>query len=333
MYVAVEVQTHRAQRMEALAALAGAFVRLQVGRTHCTERVSMNIQRVVEKTIETLAPSLPQGVSVETRLQAPDAKVLGDPRQIRQIVAALCIHAIQAVGGSGRVRLDLRALHIDVTQSFLRGELAAGRYARLSIKGRGSSPSANIVEGTFEPFSNALGERPRTHLSKARSIVDELGGMIDVRSEPGAGMRVMVWLPIAVPSNPQTTRGNGEVVLIVDDEPLLLELAVQRLTELGYTALAYSSSQAALQALIDTGSRIDLVLTDENMPEMSGSELVAAIRAKRIDVPVIMMSGDVTAALQERARAAGVSELLGKPLRETSLAAALTRCLRLKAGP
>jgi len=130
---------------------------------------------------------------------------------------------------------------------------------------------------------------------------------------------------------PVTPRGSGEIVLIVDDEPLLVELAVQRLTELGYAALAYTSSRAALQALFDAPATVDLVLTDENMPELSGSELVAAIRARRLDVPVIMMSGNVTAALKERARAAGVSELLSKPLRDVSIAAALARCLRSKA--
>ena len=132
---------------------------------------------------------------------------------------------------------------------------------------------------------------------------------------------------------PAAPRGNGEVVLIVDDEPLLVELAVQRLTDLGYAALPYTSSQTALQALFDAPVKVDLVLTDENMPDLSGSELVAAIRARRLDVPIIMMSGNVTAALEERARAAGVCELLRKPLCDASLGAALARCLRSKARP
>jgi len=132
---------------------------------------------------------------------------------------------------------------------------------------------------------------------------------------------------------PATRRGNGEVVLVVDDEPLLVELAVRLLTDLGYTALPYTSSRAALQALFDAPASVDLVLTDENMPELSGSELVAAIRARPLDVPIIMVSGNVTAALKERSRAAGVCTLLGKPLREVSIAAALDRCLRPKARP
>ena len=132
---------------------------------------------------------------------------------------------------------------------------------------------------------------------------------------------------------PAMPRGNGEVVMIVDDEPLLVELAVQRLTELGYAALAYTSSRTALQALLDAPAKVDLVLTDENMPELSGCELVVSMRARGLDVPVIMMSGNVTAALQERARAAGVCELLSKPMRDVPIAAALAHCLRSRARP
>jgi CheY-like chemotaxis protein len=121
--------------------------------------------------------------------------------------------------------------------------------------------------------------------------------------------------------------------LIVDDEPLLVELTVQRLTELGYAALAFTSSRTALRALLDAPAKVDLVLTDENMPELSGSALIAAIRAERLDVPVIMMSGHVTEALRERARATGVCALLSKPLDDASIAQALARCLPSKAGP
>jgi CheY-like chemotaxis protein len=155
----------------------------------------------------------------------------------------------------------------------------------------------------------------------------------------GAGTRVAVPLPLVASSDasstalPATPCGNGEVILVVDDESLLLELTVQLVTDLGYVALAYTSSRDALQALFDAPAKVDLVLTDENMPELSGSELVAEIRAGGLDVPVIMMSGNVTTALKERARAASVCALLGKPLREASIAAALARCLRPKARP
>ena len=125
-------------------------------------------------------------------------------------------------------------------------------------------------------------------------------------------------------------RGCGEVVLIVDDEPLLAELAVRQITDLGYVALAFTSSRSALQALFDAPAMVDLVLTDESMPELSGSELVASIRARGLDIPIVLVSGDVTATLKDRARAAGVCEVLSKPLHDVSLATALACGLQAK---
>src|SRR4051812_9965306 len=105
---------------------------------------------------------------------------------------------------------------------------------------------------------------------------------------------------------PAMPHGNGEVVLVVDDEPLLVDLAVDRLRELGYGCLAHTESRQALQVFLAAPASVALVLTDEKMPELSGSELVAAIRAGGSAVPVIIMSGNVTAALEERTRTLGI---------------------------
>jgi len=314
---------------------------LQFSRSDPTEKAPVNIQCVVEEAIVILSPSLQEGVSVETRLHAPDATIAGDATQLYQLVANLYTNAIQAVGKSGQVRLALTTLQFDAPRSLLHGELARGRYARLDVEDSGAGMPPDMIGRIFEPFFTTKdpGEGTGLGLSVVHGIVKELAGAIDVRSAPGAGTQVSVWLPVVEPSDaacpelPAMPRGNGEVVLIVDDEPLLVELAVERLTELGYAALGYTSSRNALQAFLDAPSKIDLVLTDEKMPELSGSELVAAIRARRFDVPVIMVSGNVTAALQERARASGVSELLRKPLAEDVMAAALARCLPSKARP
>lgn len=313
---------------------------LQFSRSDPTEKAPVNIQRVVEEAIVILSPLLQEGVSVETRLHAPDAVVAGDATQLYQVVANLYTNAIQAVGQSGQVGLVLGMLQVDAPRSLLHGELAQGCYVRLDVEDNGPGMSPDMIGRIFEPFftTKGPGEGTGLGLSVVHGIVKELAGAIDVRSEPGAGTLVSVWLPVVAPSDsastelPATPRGNGEVVLVVDDEPLLVELAVEKLTELGYAAQAYTSSRDALQAFLDAPSKIDLVLTDEKMPELTGSELVNAIRARRLDVPVIMMSGHVTAALQERASASGVSELLRKPLAGDAMAAALARCLRPKSN-
>ncbi len=165
-------------------------------------------------------------------------------------------------------------------------------------------------------------------------VVTELGGAIDVRSELDGGTCISVWLPIPVAGDvdpvegPGPDRGSGQVVMIVDDEPLLVELTEEVVVELGYVALTFGSGERACASFDDVSMKVDLLLTDEKMPGMSGSQLVAAVRAKGWDGPSIMMSGNVTAALEQRASAIGVSAVLRKPLSRETLAAALARLLR-----
>lgn len=157
---------------------------------------------------------------------------------------------------------------------------------------------------------------------------------IVVRYEAGRSSRLTMRPPMASPTDvsaagdPEAGRDGGRVVAIVDDEPLLVELAEELVVKLGFVALAFNSGGDALAAFDDPALKVDLLLTDEVMPVLSGSELVAAIREKGWNIPVIVMSGNVTAALEQRARANGVCALLRKPLSHATLAAALARCLR-----
>ena len=130
------------------------------------------------------------------------------------------------------------------------------------------------------------------------------------------------------PASDAAAPEGGLVVMIVDDEPPLVEIAADMVAELGCVPLAFDSGERARAALDGPGVKVDLLLTDEGMPGLSGSELVAAIRAKGWNIPVIMMSGNLTPALRQRARAARVCALLHKPLARDTLAAALARCLR-----
>ena len=158
---------------------------------------------------------------------------------------------------------------------------------------------------------------------------------IEIRAGFGAGRLAPVWWPVASTDDAiaeeglELDRDSAEVVMIVDDEPLLVELTAEMIIELGCVPLTFGSSEHACAAFDDADLKVDLLLTDEKMPSLSGSELVAAIRAKGWNIPVIMMSGDVTAALKQRARVARVCALLHKPLSRKTLAAALARCLRL----
>jgi CheY-like chemotaxis protein len=270
-------------------------------------------------------------------LDADGVSVMGDATQLYQVVANLCMNSFQAVADTGEVWLRLDAVRIDEPRTFLHGELAAGSYVRLEVEDSGHGMSPETIGRMFEPFftTKPPGEGTGLGLSVVHGVVTELAGAIDVRSAIGAGTCVCVWLPVAPTSDAaaaaegrEPDRGSGQVVVIVDDEPLLAELTEAMVVALGYVALTFGSGERACAAFDDAGMEADLLLTDEKMPGLSGSALVAAIRAKGRDIPVVMMSGNVTAALEQRARAIGVCALLHKPVSRESLAEALARCLR-----
>jgi DNA-binding NtrC family response regulator len=122
-------------------------------------------------------------------------------------------------------------------------------------------------------------------------------------------------------------RGHGETVLIVDDEPALVSLSEEMLAELGYEPVGFESSVAALRAFKADPERFDVVLTDEVMPELPGTELARELGKARAGVRILLMSGHGGAYLAERAGAAGVSDVLRKPLQKKDLAESLARVL------
>src|SRR5207237_10763962 len=150
-------------------------------------------------------------------------------------------------------------------------------------------------------------------LSLVHGIVADLGGAIDVATQVGAGTTFTVWLPVAgdtvrpgADGGRELPRGDGETVMVVDDERSLVALAEQTLAELGYDPAGFDSSIAALQAFQAEPQFYNVVLTDAAMPELSGVELAREIRRVRPDMPIVLMSGYRSAPLSERAQATGV---------------------------
>jgi CheY-like chemotaxis protein len=129
-------------------------------------------------------------------------------------------------------------------------------------------------------------------------------------------------------AEPETRRGDRERVLIVDDEESLVRLATQTLSELGYTPVGFTASAAALDAFLADPKRFDAVITDESMPGLSGSELIRSVRQIRPTIPILLVSGYLSAMVVQRAREAGADEVLKKPLSARQLATSLGRLLQ-----
>jgi len=219
------------------------------------------------------------------------------------------------------------------------GALSAGDYVRLLVSDTGGGIPPAVLKRMFDPFftTKRFGDGTGLGLALVHGIVADFGGEIDVATQLGVGTTFTIWLPaagnmprrLAEPAR-EMPRGSGQTVMIVDDERALLALAEDTLAELGYEPVGFDSSVAALQAFRAEPKRFDLVLTDETMPDLAGTELAREIRRLRPEISIILMSGYSGAQLSERAQAAGVMEVLRKPLIRRDIAEPVARALRAR---
>ncbi|CAN5303122.1 hypothetical protein BH10PSE17_BH10PSE17_15830 [soil metagenome] len=322
---------------------AGARARLLVrrildfSRSGIAEAGPVNIQSVVDEALEMLAPSLASGLRLTGGLCAGDAAVIADATQLHQIVMNLCTNAIQATGEHGEVIVRLHVVEVAEPLQMSHGSLSPGAHVRLEVVDRGPGIEPAVLERIFEPFftTKRVGEGTGLGLSVVHGIVADLHGAIDVRSDAG-GTRVAVWLPVEgiADREPVDDRrsesplGHGETVMIVDDEPALVEFMEELLASLGYEPVGFSTAERALQAFEDDVQRFDAVLSDEMLPGMTGSELARRLHRRRADLPVILMTGRVSEALEREAAAAGIVAVLSKPLDSSAVAIELAARLR-----
>lgn len=304
-----------------------AFSRSGVG-----ERVPVAVQAVVDEALDGLAATLPAGVQLERKLDAPGAGALGDPTQVHQVVLNLGANAVQAMRGQGRLEVSLDTHTLDAPLLVTTTTLQPGRYLRLRVADSGSGIAPALLERIFDPFftTKEVGVGTGLGLSLVHGIVGDLGGGIAVTSTLGEGACFTVHLPWncdVTPGDaidePPPAPGRGQAILLVDDEEALVRLGEEMLAQLGYEPVGFTSGTAALAAFREDPLRFDLLLSDENMPGLGGSELAAAVRELRPALPVVLMSGFVSPALMARANEAGVAEVLAKPLAWRELA----RCL------
>jgi PAS domain S-box-containing protein len=322
---------HAAERAQMLVERILGFSRSGLG-----DRVPVNIQFVVEETLELLEASLPAGIRLDSRIDAGNAAVIGDATYLHQVAMNLCTNALQAMEGGGVLRVTLDCTELNESRTLSRGALGPGPYARLCVSDTGVGIAPAVLERMFDPFftTKGVGEGTGLGLSLVHGIVADLGGAIDVTTKAGEGTTFEIWLPVvgetaipAVEAARTLPRGNGETVMIVDDERQLVALAEEITAQLGYEPVGFHSSGAALEAFRKTPRRFDAVLTDESMPDLIGTELAHEILRIRPQIPIILMSGYGGAQLTNRAAEIGVTEVLRKPLHRRDLAESLARAL------
>jgi CheY-like chemotaxis protein len=268
---------------------------------------------------------------------ADDPVVVGDATQLHQVIVNLVTNAAQAMAGQGTIDIGVDAVDMPAARRLSHGNLAAGRYIRLSVADSGHGMDAATLEHIFEPFftTKPTGSGTGLGLATVHGIVADHGGAIDVESAPGRGSRFDVYLPRsdaapkldAAPESP-VPRGDGQAILVVDDEEPLVRLTEEMLAALGYEPIGFDDGEQALAACRADPRRFDLVLTDEMMPGTRGTELARELHRMRPDLPVLLMTGQAGGTSARRLQEAGIAELLRKPLLSADLARAVARHLQ-----
>ncbi|MGH2889295.1 MAG: ATP-binding protein [Solirubrobacteraceae bacterium] len=288
------------------------------------EAISLN--EVVSETERLLRRTLGEQVELSCTLEDDLWRVMADPGQTEQVLVNLAVNARDAMPGGGMLSIETANVEVDDAYAASRPGIAPGRYVRLRVSDNGEGMDPATVERAFEPFftTKPKGEGTGLGLATIYGIVSQAGGHVQLYSEPGVGTTCTIMLPATeqlpadAPSVPsQVPGGNGELILLVEDEDSIREVARRILSRRGYRVLAAAGGEEALEMANAHDGRIDLLLTDVIMPRMLGNEIALRIRRARPETRLLYMTGYAQQVLRGESLTDGVP--LEKPFTERSL--------------
>ena len=314
-----------AERAKVLVQRLLAFARRQPLQPVAVD-VAALVRNMADLVASTTGPQINVVVDAEDGLPAAKA----DPNQLEMALLNLAVNARDAMPDGGTLRISASADSISFGQDV---KLRPGRYVRLSVADTGIGMDQFTLARAVEPFfsTKGVGKGTGLGLSMVHGLASQLGGALTINSKPGLGTNIELWLPQTeaapeapvVTQEPEAAPGRG-TALLVDDEEIVRLSTADMLSDLGYRVVEAASAEEAL-SVIEAKAHLDLVVTDHLMPGMSGTDLARAVRARRPDLPVLIVSG-----YAEMDGVAPDLPRLTKPFRRDELAASLAEISALR---
>ncbi len=291
----------------------------------------VKVQHIIKEVLRLLRPSLPATIEMQVDIDPDCGQTLADPARIHQVLMNICANAKQAMHGrQGILTIHLAELDGDsMIIPLLHGQ---SRWLDLEITDNGVGIEPQVKERIFDPFftTKPKGEGTGLGLSVVHGIVKSHGGEITVDSEPGQGTTFHVYLPVVDDEERNADRADQivmpkgtEHILIVDDEPMLVDIMQRFLSRLGYEVTSFTNSRLALDWFTQHPNKVDLVLTDMTMPHLTGTELAKKMLTAKPQLPVILCTGYSEVMNDTKAEAIGIQKLLAKPVANGILAQAV----------
>lgn len=306
------------------------------------EQQEVQVDLIVNDCLKLVRASQPGSIEIVLNLGKNLSQVLADPTQIHQIVMNLCTNSLYAMRGQSHGVLEVSLENFDLDGSDVAGvnNLPPGRYVRLTVRDTGHGIDDVTMERIFDPFftTKSLADGTGLGLSVVHGIVRNHRGAITVESEPGVGATFNVYLPgigsachSGQDNSPVPANTGSECILLVDDEEDLVFAAQRMLRQLGYSVVAKSDPRQALQLFRAQPDSFDIVITDQTMPHMSGTELAREMSLIRPDIPIILCTGydpvSSGAATCNGEPVRYIRELALKPLERAEIATLIRRIL------
>ena len=330
-----EVEFHLDSAMEG-ATRAAALTRrlLAFARAEPLLPEAVAPSELIEGMLELVDRAIGERIAVHTRFAPENWHVWADPTQLENAILNLAVNARDAMEGSGELMLEVENVVLEQGQV---DDLPAGDYVKVSVADTGHGIAPEHIERVFEPFftTKPVGKGTGLGLSQMFAFARQSGGHAGIRSEVGKGTRVSLYLPrffvaadqvpkrtpvAAAPVEHRPVAHAGALILVVEDDPRVSRSTVSALEELGYRPIPCTNGAEALD-LLDGEPDIALVVTDVMMPEMTGTELAAAMRRRHRQVPILFVTGYVGEAGETEALIGG--EVLRKPFTVAALARAV----------
>jgi two-component system, cell cycle sensor histidine kinase and response regulator CckA len=335
----LETIGHQSRRAADLVQQILDFGRRTVLQTHL-----LNLTTLLQEQVELLRRTIPESIKIHFAAETADCLVNADPTRLQQLFTNLVLNARDAMPDGGDLRLSVEQLHWGQRDTVPLPGMAAGDWACITVSDSGTGILATTLPHVFEPFFTTKGPGQGSGLGLAQvyGIVKQHKGYIDVQSTAGRGTTFTIYLPALVATSPAETvvalppalQGQGETILVVEDNELLREALASSLVLLNYKVVTAADGREALAILEQDskgerpGPAIALVLSDLVMPNMGGEALLQVMRQRGLSVPFLILSGHPMGAERRQSlQAQGCAGWLLKPIGTQELATAVARAL------
>jgi PAS domain S-box-containing protein len=288
------------------------------------QRIEVQPKHLLKDLENIIKDTFPKDIRLRFSVPNDIWTILGDPTQVHQILLNLCVNARDAMPNGGNLTIAVENCVLDEQYAAMNIQAKPGRYVNISVTDSGTGMPPELLDKIFEPFftTKAMNKGTGLGLSTVMAIVKSHDGIVNVYSEPGKGTTFKVYLPAVETSlearkeqsaAASLPRGNGETVLVVDDEASILTITSQTLQAFGYRVVTAMDGADALSVYVQHRNEIAVVLTDMMMPVLDGPATIHALMRINPAVKIIAASGLNANGGVAEASGAGIKHFLTKP--------------------